>query len=414
MGGKSEAMAKPSVVIQALGRFTAYHAGRAAAERGYLRAFVTGRRRKDEAGVPADARRHHRVIAWSSLAGARLPFFGNPRLASRVFDPFFDRRASRQAEPVSVFHGFLAYSLYSLRLYRALGAQIVVDTGAAHIETERDLVLHEYQRWGIRGSAMRPAWVARQVNEYHEADVILVPSTFVADSLKARGIPSERLFFLPYGVDVDRFPFLPPRSQRGKLRVVFVGGITLEKGIGYLLEAIAALTDQVTLTLIGRVFPDAKPAMRRFSGLYRHIPHVPNSRLKDIYAEHDLLVLPSIQDGSGMVVTEAMACGRPVLVTDHVGAKDFLGNGGGIVVRHSSAEALRQGLEGFLVRRSAIAGMGSEARDAVLGWTWQDYGARLCTLYEQLALASAHGEAGTGISEAIVEGSAALLPPLRM
>ena len=305
--------------------------------------------------MPAAVRCHHRVIAWSALALARPPLCGNPRLASRIFDPLFDRRASRQAEPVSVFHGFLAYSLYSLRRYRELRGTDVIDTGAAHIETERDLVLREYRRWGIRGSDMRPAWVARQVSEYREADVILVPSTFVADTLKARGIPGDRLFLLRYGVDVDRFPYLPPRPQTGKLRVVFVGGITLEKGIGYLLEAIAMLSDQVTLTLIGRVSPDAAPAMRRFSGLYRHIPKVPNSRLKDIHAEHDLLVLPSIQDGSGMVVTEAMACGRPVLVTDHVGAKDFLRDGGGVVVRHFSVEALCQGLECFLARRSALA-----------------------------------------------------------
>ena len=330
-----------------------------------------------------------------------------------VFDPLFDRRASRRAEPVSVFHGFLAYSLYSLRRYRALGAQIVLDTGAADIELERDLVLREYQRWGIRRNAMRPAWVARQVNEYHGADVILVPSTFVADTLKARGIPGERLFLLPYGVDIDRFPFLPPRSQGGKLRVIFVGGITLEKG-----DRVPARGDRGacgssnTYTrrtgISGRRARDAALLRKYYTVTYPTFP-----LLVERHTCGARSACSSVDSGWERNGRDGGYGVRPAGLSDYVGAKDFLGNGGGVVVRHASAEALQQGLEWFLLRRSAIAAMGGEARDAVLGWTWQDYGARLCTLYEQLALASAHGAAGTGSSEASVEDSAALFPPLR-
>src|SRR5680860_731165 len=373
------------VNIQAAGKFTAYHAARAAYARGTLNRLVTGRRRRDEAGVPFDLRRH---IAWPSYlfyAMATAPVLANRSVASRIADEAFDRSAARRSEPVDVLHGFLAYSLHSLRAYRRLGAKILVDTGAAHIGVERELLQEEFNRFGEPQSPMDDAWVRKQEVEYEEADIVVVPSMFVRDSLVSRGIPVTKIEIVRHGIDLQRFAYQPQTVTDGPLRLVSGGAISFEKGVPYLLEACEELEGRVTLPLIGKVFPEMRRMLGQTKAKFTHIPHVPNAELASVLANHDAFVLASVQYGSAMAVTEAMAAGRPVIVSKSNGAQEFVNENAGVVVPSRSASALVEAVEHLLVERQRLPEMGAAARDAVKDQTWQKYGNELAGVYERLS-----------------------------
>lgn len=375
---------QPSVVIQAMGRFWAYHAARAAAKAGYLRALVTGRHRREEPGVPRTLRRHIRIPPYAFYAMQLLVPPSRP-YASLIWDSAFDALASRHAQPVDVFHGFLAYSLRSMKAYRDLGVVLVVDTGACHIRHEQELLVAEYERFNIKGLPMHPRWVARQVAEYEEADFILAPTPFVRDTLVSYGVQPGKIRVLPYGVDLDRFPFAPPRAQQGRLRVLFIGNISVEKGVPYLLEVAKRLDRFVDLTLVGRVLPDMRKLFRPYRHLVTQHVSVTHAQLIDIIHRSDVLCLPSVQDGSGLVVPEAMSCGRPVIVSENVGAKYLVHEGGGIAVRSRSVEALQAGIEDFLADRSRMRTEGEVAHQVVRPYTWDRYGEQLLSIYREAA-----------------------------
>ena len=372
--------------IQAGGKFTAFHAARAAQARGTLNRLITGRRRRDEEGVPFRLRFHIAWPAYLFYAMATAPVVANRALASRIADGAFDRAAAKRAEAVDVFHGFLAYSLHSLRAYRREGAGVLIDTGAAHIGYERDLLVAEFDRFGESRPAMDEAWVRKQELEYEEADLIAVPSTFVRDTLVERGIPERKIEIVRLGVDLERFALQPLPAADGPLRLISVGAISFEKGVPYLLEACETLGDRVELTLVGRVFPEMRRLLRetRLSNV-THIPNVPNSELASVLGRHDAFVLASVQDGSGMVVTEAMATGRPVVVSQSVGAREFVDEATGIVVPPRSPSALVEAIEQLLEKRGDLPAMGAAARAAVESLTWERYGGRMAEVYGLLA-----------------------------
>lgn len=180
----------------------------------------------------------------------------------------------------------------------------------------------------------RPGWQEQQLDaEIELADRILVGSTFVRESFIAEGVPESKLVVIPYGANTRLFE--PPERKEhdsNGLRLLFVGQIGQRKGISYLLDAARQTAAQGdTLTLVGQIQGSGQ-ALAPYRDGFRHVPHVPRAELREIYRQADVFVFPTLVEGMGIVVLEAMASGLPVITTP---------NGPGDVVR--------DGIDGFLV-----------------------------------------------------------------
>jgi len=140
-----------------------------------------------------------------------------------------------------------------------------------------------------------------------------------------------RVVNLPYACELGPYLALPPRPVApGPLRVLFSGQLIERKNVAALVEAALSLPpDSVRLTLLGsgelraaleaRVAGDPRVTLRGF---------VQPAALPPLFAEHDLFALPSLHDGWGLVVNEAMAAALPVLATPQVGAaRDLVQHG---------------------------------------------------------------------------------------
>ena len=162
---------------------------------------------------------------------------------------------------------------------------------------------------------------ARKADEYATADRLLVYSEVHRRSFLLAGFPEERLFECPLWVDSEQwFPDAHPGTPRsGKLRVLFVGGINLRKGVPFLLEAARELGDTIELTLVGAVAAEMTPILHAHPTPLKLIEPQTKAALRTIFTSHDVLVLPSIADSFGFVGLEAMACGLPVIVTENCG-----------------------------------------------------------------------------------------------
>jgi alpha-maltose-1-phosphate synthase len=373
----------PRVTVVSGGKFHAYHLARAAERAGVLERFVTTIFDAAETGIPREKVVEIAAPAWAARALRRLTPGGRPDFAYWIGDNWFDLAASRWAGGADVYHAFNHHALFGLRAAHRAGAVTLVERSSAHPRVQQALLAEESARFGLSLPRVSERVVEKHLREYEEADWIMVPSTFVHRTMVESGVPDGKLRLLPLGVDADRFAPGPKRDD--VFRVLFVGAISLQKGIPHLLEGFrrAGLPPRESeLLLVGEPTAEARAFLPRYEGLYRLEKFVPQGRLPDVYRQASVFVLPSIQDGFGMVAYEAAACGLPVIVSENVGAEIRDGEDGFVVpIRDPDAIADR------LVRlrdEDARRRMGASARSRALSATWERYGERLARHYAEV------------------------------
>lgn len=330
-------------------------------------------------------------LAWLCWAAwRRLPRLGRYQTPAAWLFALHDRLARRVIEQCDVFLGWAQVSLLSLREARRRGAVAVLEHPMVHVGEWMATVREEYARWGSNAARYPNLFprslVRRMEQEYAEADYIVVLSRFARDTFAERGVNGERLLWLPLGVDVTHF-HPGEASPDSPFRVIYVGRIELLKGVHYLLRAFAELDlPGAELWLVGPALPEMAPFLERYRGAYRHFGEVPQAQLPRYYTACSVAVLPSIGDGFGLVILEAMASGLPVIATDHTAAADLMTDGlHGFIVPVRDVRALKEKLAYLYGHRHEAQAMGARARERVVStFTWEHYGDRLMEAYSAL------------------------------
>jgi starch synthase len=297
----------------------------------------------------------------------------------RDFSRWFGQVADR--ERFDVVDALDGLGLHAGRVVRQRGGAWICNRGSAHILTQRELLVEEHERWKqpMPGTYFDPWMIDRCLTEYAEATAIVVPSHFAKRSFVERGFEDARVYVCPYGVDLTLFH--PQRRKDKTFRAVFVGAQSIQKGIGYLLEAARPLvvSGAMELWLVGPVTPDGRPILDQHANLFVQRGVEPRHRLAWTYSQASVLVLPSIQEGLALVQAQAMACGIPVIATRNTGAEDlFTVVVEGFIVPPRDPEAIRDRLQLLLDDPARLREMSAAALDRVRSLDgWATYG-RLC------------------------------------
>lgn len=208
--------------------------------------------------------------------------------------------------------------------------------------------------------------VERVENEYLLAGRIRVSSQWSKRSMLSHGVAAGKeigVFGQP--VDLTRYaPNATPAPAEGRLRVCYVGTLDLRKGFVYLLRAAKMLgADGIDLEIVGATGDRASRILFERESAGVNLRCAPGDPIP-AYRRAELFVLPTLEDGFGFVVAEAMASGLPVVVTDCCGAAEWVRPGeSGWVVPGGDAEALAGAIRDALSRRKDLRAMGQRARD---------------------------------------------------
>lgn len=210
---------------------------------------------------------------------------------------------------------------------------------------------------------------------------------------------------IPNAVDVDLFrPDLDPRPIRQQVGVpagwhvlLFVAALDRAhhtKGLPRLLRALQRMRHRnVVLIVVGdgdlRASYEAEARRLGVAARVAFVGAVQHAQLPPYYAAADVLVLPSVAEPFGLVLIEAMACGRPVVAHDVPGARSIVTHAvDGLVVPLSVPEALAEALDTLLADPARRAQMGAAGRHKVCArYTWPAVGERLERLYEEVLAA---------------------------
>jgi glycosyltransferase involved in cell wall biosynthesis len=248
-----------------------------------------------------------------------------------------------------------------------------------------EVLREEYSCRGIRYPGIDPWTIERELAEYDSSDAICVPSEFVYRSFVEKGIPSYKLWKNSFGVDLTMFRSIPKEDE--VFRVIFVGSLSVRKGVAYLLEAIRSLAlPNCDLWLIGEAQAELTSILKNHEEDFRGIGVVPISELYKFYSQGSVFVLPSIEEGLSLVLAQAMACGLPVIATTNSGAEDLYNDGiEGFIVEPRNARAIAEKIE-FLYRNPNVREvMGRAALQRVKALNgWNQYGARALEMYKEI------------------------------
>jgi len=325
---------------------------------------------------------------------ARLtPRYLNHRQQSgfvRQHHDWFSRRVARHLSVDSdVFIGLSSFCLQAVHCAKQQGIVAIVDHGSLHMRSERQLLLEESERLGISlDTDLPPDWIVeKEEEEFERADHVLVLSHAAKRSMVDNGLAESKIFVNPCGVDLVLFRKSEKRDT--VFRIIQCSGIHPRKGVQYMMQAFSELklpNSELWFVGGGLEHSALRPMIDRHrTASIRFLGAVPQSELRELYSQCSVFVLPSIVDGFGMVVPQAMACGLPVIVSENVGAADVIQDGeDGYIVPIRDVEALKQKLLLLYEDRSRLEGMGRAAHakaNAQLGW--EAYGDRLVRFLKQ-------------------------------
>lgn len=341
--------------------------------------------------------RVHKTLTWGK---ARLPFrfFGTRRI-SAMHDFLVSKRLPSLKNSIDIIHTWPMAALRTIRVARQLGIPVALERCNAHTRFAYEVVQRECERIGVplppgHEHAFNEAVLQVEEREYAEADGLLCPSDFTLKTFLDRGFLRERLVRFIYGVDEKTFfPSQRPHYPGAGLRMIFVGVCAVRKGLHFALEA--WLKSEVTKHGRFLIAGDFIPAYReKLAPLLAHPSIEVLGHRNDVPAlmrECDVFVLPSIEEGFGLVCTEAMASGCVPLVSE--ACTDLCRHEeNALVHRIADIEALSQHITLLHKNRELLDRLRASGLRLLPEITWSAAGRRLLLAYrEVIALKARQG-----------------------
>jgi glycosyltransferase involved in cell wall biosynthesis len=265
----------------------------------------------------------------------------------------------------------------TFREAKRLGIKTIYELPSSHWYWEHRFLSEEAERNPAFAGLLpklqdSPSHMQWKDEELSLADFVFVASRHVRDTLYGV-VPEEKIRMVSYGAPPVRPRKPTPREANRPLQVLFVGALIQRKGISYLLDAVDRLGAEVELTIVGKRFQPNQKVDEVLSRV-RWFETLSHGQVLDLMMESDVLVLPSLCEAFGLVVTEALACGLPVVVTPNVGAADLVGDGReGFIVPVCSSQAIAERLHTLHRDRELLAAMSGDAQATAAEKSWESY-----------------------------------------
>jgi glycosyltransferase involved in cell wall biosynthesis len=338
---------KATIVVN--GRFHLFHLARQLEKRGLLERIYSSYPRfklQDESGIPGEKIKTFPFLHAPYMAALRLGLPSAPKSVRQTWARWsheaIDRYVCARLNSPTVLIGLSGGGLKSGAKAQRLGGAYICDRGSSHIRHQERILCEEYRRWKLDFEGINPAMIRREESEYKQADAITLPSDFCVDSFVSEGVARDKIHLVPYGARLERFK---PTSEPSKdeFRVIWVGSISFRKAFLDALHAFQQLkVENKKFIVAGMVEPALRNLLSKENlGGVEFVGQIQNKYLPALLSSCHVFVLPSIEEGLAIVMGEAMACGCPVIASEHTGARNLFTDGiEGFIVPIRSPEVI--------------------------------------------------------------------------
>ena len=317
--------------------------------------------------------------------GKNTPIFSIDKVVQNFDRHVANSLKSASKNGVTGVYGFEDTTGQTFKQAKNFGMECLYDLPIGYWRTARKLLDAERNRWpdwvstmhGLRDSDEK---LFNKEEELRMADRIFVASTFTSNTLKDFPGILAPVEVIPYGfppVSNEKRIYQPFNNGR-PLKLLFVGGLSQRKGIADIFEAVKPFGQKVELTIVGRKTTEDCKALNDALKRHRWIPSLSHSEILKLMRESDVFVFPSLFEGFGLVITEAMSQGTPVITTERTAGLDIIDHGvNGWLIEAGSTTAIRESIENILLKPDSIKEAGIAAMAKAEERSWEIYGNKL-------------------------------------
>jgi len=340
------------------------------------------------------------TLAWGKLR-VSYKMLGTMR-ALALHDHIVARRLKKLAGQIDIIHTWPDAALETLDVARSLGIPTVLERPNAHTRYAYTAVREESKRLGIvlpsdNEYAFKTDVLEKEEKEYRKADYLLCPSDFVLRTFVNEGFPPEKLKRHQYGFDETTYYPDSSRARSGSkgLTMLFAGDCAVRKGLHFALEAWlqSPASKNGTFLIAGRFL---QAYADRLQGWLSHPSvHVLGFRndVPELMRRSDVFVLPSIEEGSALVTSDARGSGCVLLVSEAAGAIcKHMENA--LVHPVGNIKALTEHITMLHGDRSLLERLRNASLSGIQEITWKAAGMRLLDVYREVVTAK-NGAAAT-------------------
>ncbi|NGU13359.1 glycosyltransferase family 4 protein [Clostridium perfringens] len=318
----------------------------------------------------------HKII---NLIIRKILFFNKNKnyIANKISDACFDFYISLTIEEADIYHLWSQYSLRTIKKIKKKfpKAKIILEVYCAHPNYREKI----YGKNHVLQKEIVPQhYMVKRINEEIKlADIINVSSEHVKVSILDQiNISDEKIKVIPYATDINNFFKEKNIKESKKIKVLFVGAIAGHKGVNYLVDAIRILNDElnleIELNLIGEVWGNMEEKISQNEKYIKKLGKIPNGDLRKYYNSNDIFVFPSLSESMGLALSEAMACGMPVITTRNARwiVKDRFN---GIIIKENSEKEIIEAIKLLIHDTELREFISNNAEITSRNYNWNDY-----------------------------------------
>lgn len=314
--------------------------------------------------------------------------------ALALHDRIVARSLPKLADSIDIVHTWPLAGLQTLRTARRLGITTVVERPNAHTRFAYETVARECRRLGVDlpeddDHAYNTTRLSKEEEEYDLADYVLCPSDFVAETFRDQGVDPDKLMRHRYGYDEGLYyPAGAEREHQEGLNALFVGVCAVNKGLHFALDAWLRSSASRTGTFrIAGTFPEhyrEKLAEKLEHPSIRVLGH--RDDVPELMRKSDVMLLPSITEGFGLVCVDSIASGCVPLVSN-TGTELCVHERNSLVHTVGDVESIREHITSLDQDRDRLAQLRAGCLASAPNLTWGAAGHRLLEVYEEIAAA---------------------------
>jgi glycosyltransferase involved in cell wall biosynthesis len=305
-------------------------------------------------------------------------------------DAVYQRLDNAVAKKISKLQGLTGVYAYedgaiqSFKIAKSLGLKRFYDLPIGYWRSSQNFLNLEREKWPewqstLTGLIDSQVKLSNKDKEIQEANCIFVASSFTASTLQEFPGKLPPVEIIPYG-------FPPVNNTRNyhsfdngrRIKILFVGSLSQRKGIADLFQAVEDLSSKVELTIVGAKPNTTCVALENALLKHRWIPSLSHDKILKLMAENDVFIFPSLFEGFGLVITEAMSQGTPVITTERTAGPDLIVNDeNGWLIEAGSSSQLKNAILKLIDNPTIIATAGKAALETARSRPWVVYGNEL-------------------------------------